>query len=98
MKLGVCSLQAAGLTPWKGRFTLPISRAMRCTKRLGRPKISHVLEKVIQSHLRVGKGMLAVARECGVGESPGNLKHQPPGRVSRVDGLLVKVQIDATSL
>jgi DNA invertase Pin-like site-specific DNA recombinase len=30
-------------------------------------KIGHALEKRIQSHLRGGKGMLAVARECGVG-------------------------------
>jgi hypothetical protein len=32
------------------------------------------------------------------GEGPGNLKHQPSGRCGRVNGLLVEVQIDATSL
>jgi DNA invertase Pin-like site-specific DNA recombinase len=33
----------------------------------GRPKISEVLEKRIQTQLRAGKGILKVAREIGVG-------------------------------
>jgi DNA invertase Pin-like site-specific DNA recombinase len=36
-------------------------------KQLGRPKIDPALEKRIQSQLRAGKGMLAIARECKVG-------------------------------
>jgi hypothetical protein len=34
---------------------------------LGRPRIDAALEKRIQAQLRAGKGMLKVARECGVG-------------------------------
>src|SRR5215470_16533359 len=33
----------------------------------GRPKIGEALEKRIQTQLRTGKGILKVARECGVG-------------------------------
>jgi len=36
-------------------------------KQLGRPRIDPALEKRIQAQLRVGKGILRVARECGVG-------------------------------
>jgi DNA invertase Pin-like site-specific DNA recombinase len=36
-------------------------------KQLGRPRIDAALEKRIQAQLRAGKGMLKVARECGVG-------------------------------
>ncbi len=39
----------------------------RCGKRLGRPRIDPTLEKRIQSQLKVGKGVLKVATECGVG-------------------------------
>ena len=49
------------------RIRAGLKRAMEAGKRLGRPKIAHALEKRIQSHLRAGKGMLKVARECGVG-------------------------------
>jgi DNA invertase Pin-like site-specific DNA recombinase len=49
------------------RIRAGLKRAKEAGKRLGRPKISHDLEKRIQSHLRAGKGMLKVARECGVG-------------------------------
>jgi hypothetical protein len=34
---------------------------------IGRPRIDAALEKRIQTHLRAGKGMRKVARECGVG-------------------------------
>ena len=36
-------------------------------KQLGRPRVDPALEKGIQAQLRTGKGMLKVARECGVG-------------------------------
>jgi len=36
-------------------------------KQLGRPRIDAALEKRTQAQLRTGKGMLKVARECGVG-------------------------------
>ena len=44
-----------------------LRRAVERGKRLGRPKIDAALEKRIQSQLRAGKGMLAVARDIGVG-------------------------------
>jgi len=34
---------------------------------IGKPRIDAALEKRIQAQLRTGKGMLKVARECGVG-------------------------------
>ena len=49
------------------RVRAGLNRAKEAGKRLGRPKISPALEKRIQGHLRAGKGMLAVAREIGVG-------------------------------
>jgi hypothetical protein len=33
----------------------------------GRPRIDPALEKRIQAHLRAGKGVRKIARECGVG-------------------------------
>ena len=44
-----------------------LKRAVEAGKTLGRPRISAALEKRIQTQLRAGKGMLKVARECGVG-------------------------------
>jgi DNA invertase Pin-like site-specific DNA recombinase len=44
-----------------------LKRAVEAGKTLGRPRISAALEKRIQTQLRTGKGMLKVARECGVG-------------------------------
>jgi DNA invertase Pin-like site-specific DNA recombinase len=44
-----------------------LKRAVEAGKTLGRPRISAALEKRIQTQLRGGKGMLKVARECGVG-------------------------------
>ena len=44
-----------------------LKRAVAQGKRLGRPRIDPALEKRIQAELRVGKGILRVARECGVG-------------------------------
>jgi DNA invertase Pin-like site-specific DNA recombinase len=49
------------------RVRAGLKRAKEAGKRLGRPKIAPAQEKRIQDHLRAGKGMLAVARECGVG-------------------------------
>jgi len=46
------------------RVRAGLRRAVAEGKRLGRPK---ALEKRIQSHLRAGKGMLAVAKDVGVG-------------------------------
>src|ERR1700745_1276490 len=44
-----------------------LKRAVAQGKQLGRPRIDAALEKRIQAQLRAGKGMLKVARECGVG-------------------------------
>jgi len=49
------------------RVRAGLKRAVEQGKRLGRPRIGPATEKRIQSQLRAGKGMLAVARECGVG-------------------------------
>jgi DNA invertase Pin-like site-specific DNA recombinase len=44
-----------------------LKRAVAQGKQLGRPRIDAALEKRIQTQLRAGKGILKVARECGVG-------------------------------
>ena len=44
-----------------------LKRAVAQGKQLGRPRIDAAIEKRIQAELRVGKGILRVARECGVG-------------------------------
>ena len=49
------------------RIRAGLRRALEAGKQLGRPKIDPALEKRIQSQLRAGKGMLAIARECKVG-------------------------------
>jgi len=48
------------------RVNAGLKRALEAGKQLGRPRIGPALEKRIQSQLRTGKGMLAVAKECGV--------------------------------
>ena len=49
------------------RVRAGLRRAVAEGKQLGRPKIDPALEKRIQSQLRAGKGMLAVAKDVGVG-------------------------------
>jgi DNA invertase Pin-like site-specific DNA recombinase len=49
------------------RINAGLKRAVEQGKRLGRPRISVELERRIQALLRAKKGMLAIARECGVG-------------------------------
>jgi DNA invertase Pin-like site-specific DNA recombinase len=49
------------------RVRAGLRRAVAEGKQLGRPKIDPALEKRIQSQLRTGKGMLAVAKDVGVG-------------------------------
>jgi DNA invertase Pin-like site-specific DNA recombinase len=72
------------------RIRAGLKRAKEAGKRLGRPKISHALEKRIQSHLRAGKGMLAVAQECGVGTGTVQRIAREMGKVSRpFDGVSV---------
>jgi len=44
-----------------------LKRAVGAGKRLGRPRIDPALERRIQNQLRAGKGMLAVAKDIGVG-------------------------------
>ena len=44
-----------------------LKRAVAQGKQLGRPRIDAAIEKRIQTQLRAGKGILRVARECGVG-------------------------------
>ena len=49
------------------RVNAGLKRAVEAGKQLGRPRIDPALERRIQSQLRVGKGILKVAAECGVG-------------------------------
>jgi hypothetical protein len=49
------------------RVRAGLKRARDEGKRLGRPKVSPVIEKRIQSQLRAKKGILAIARDCRVG-------------------------------
>src|SRR5262245_3145481 len=49
------------------RINAGLKRAIEAGKQLGRPRIDAALEKRIQDHLRAGKGILKVAKECGVG-------------------------------
>ena len=49
------------------RIRAGLRRAVEAGKQLGRPKIHPALEKRIQSQLRAGKGMLAIAKALGVG-------------------------------
>jgi DNA invertase Pin-like site-specific DNA recombinase len=49
------------------RVRAGLKRAVDAGKQLGRPKVSAAIEKRIQAQLRAKKGMLAVAKECGVG-------------------------------
>ena len=49
------------------RVKAGLKRAVEQGKQLGRPKISSAVEKRIQTQLQAGKGILKVARECGVG-------------------------------
>lgn len=49
------------------RVRAGLRRAVEAGKQLGRPKIDPALEKRIQSQLRAGKGMLAIAKDLGAG-------------------------------
>ncbi|MGB8741551.1 MAG: recombinase family protein [Xanthobacteraceae bacterium] len=49
------------------RVNAGLKRAVEQGKQLGRPKVGSTMEKRIQSHLQAGRGILRVARECGVG-------------------------------
>jgi DNA invertase Pin-like site-specific DNA recombinase len=49
------------------RVNAGLKRARDAGKQLGRPRIDPALEKRIQRQLQAGKGMLSVAKECGVG-------------------------------
>ena len=49
------------------RVNAGLKRTVAQGKQFGRPRIDAALEKRIQAQLRTGKGMLKVARECGVG-------------------------------
>ena len=49
------------------RVRAGLKRAKEAGKRLGRPKLDAATEKRIQSQLRAGKGMLAIAKALGVG-------------------------------
>ena len=49
------------------RVNAGLKRAVEQGKQLGRPKIAPATEKRILMHLKAGKGILKVARECGVG-------------------------------
>jgi DNA invertase Pin-like site-specific DNA recombinase len=49
------------------RVNAGLKRAVEQGKQLGRPKIALAIEKRIMSHLKAGRGILKVARECGVG-------------------------------
>ena len=63
------------------RVNAGLKRAVDAGKQLGRPRIDPALEKRIQSQLRLGKGMLKVAAECGVGSGTvQRIKHEMEGR------------------
>jgi DNA invertase Pin-like site-specific DNA recombinase len=49
------------------RINAGLKRALEEGKTLGRPKVGPAIEKRIKAQLRTGKGMLAIARDCGVG-------------------------------
>jgi DNA invertase Pin-like site-specific DNA recombinase len=49
------------------RVNAGLKRAVEAGKTLGRPRVSTAVEKRVQAQLRVGKGILKVAREIGVG-------------------------------
>jgi DNA invertase Pin-like site-specific DNA recombinase len=49
------------------RIHAGLKRAVAQGKQLGRPRIDAALEKRIQAHLRGGKGIRKIARECSVG-------------------------------
>src|SRR6516162_6496549 len=49
------------------RIHAGLKRAVAQGTQLGRPRIDPALEERIQAHLRGGKGIRKVARECGVG-------------------------------
>jgi DNA invertase Pin-like site-specific DNA recombinase len=49
------------------RIHAGLKRAVAQGKQLGRPRIDPAIEKRIKARLRTGKGMLAIARDCGVG-------------------------------
>jgi DNA invertase Pin-like site-specific DNA recombinase len=49
------------------RINAGLKRAVEAGKQLGRPRIPAQLEKRIQTQLRSKKGILAVAKVCGVG-------------------------------
>jgi DNA invertase Pin-like site-specific DNA recombinase len=69
------------------RVKAGLKRAVEQGKQLGRPKISPALEKRIQTELKAGKGILKVARECGVGTGtvqPYCSGNAPPFRRGRV--------------
>ena len=51
----------------KQRINAGLKRAVEQGKQLGRPRISPEIEKRIQALLRAKKGMLAIAKEVGVG-------------------------------
>jgi DNA invertase Pin-like site-specific DNA recombinase len=49
------------------RINAGLKRAVEQGKQLGRPRIAAEVEKRIKVLLRANKGMLAIAKECGVG-------------------------------
>ena len=49
------------------RIHAGLKRAVAQGAQLGRPRIDAAMEKRIQAQLRLGKGILKVARELGVG-------------------------------
>jgi DNA invertase Pin-like site-specific DNA recombinase len=63
------------------RVNAGLKRAVEAGKQLGRPRIDPTLERRIQNQLRAGKGMLAVAKECGVGSGTvQRIKREMEGR------------------
>ena len=79
------------------RVRAGLRRAVERGKRLGRPKINAALEKRIQSQLRGGKGMLAVAKDIGVGTGTVQRIARQTAKVSRpFDGASVPARGDQT--
>jgi DNA invertase Pin-like site-specific DNA recombinase len=70
------------------RVRAGLKRAVERGSTLGRPKIAPELEKRIQGQLRAGKGILATAKELGVGTGTVHRRtilHEVPSRAASVE-------------
>ena len=80
------------------RVNAGLKRTVAQGKQFGRPRIDAALEKRIQAQLRTGKGMLKVARECGVGSGTvQRIRQEMEGPfVGEADGAQMKLKRPST--